>query len=319
MSASSQADGGGELSGERYLRLYRDEQVRRFKAEQENAELRLDRDQWIDVCRHAEEERDAAEQSRKDAEEQLEQTRTDAYNRIMEAREKVRKAEEQAHALSIDSAHKIVALKAAEERLAQVTEALRSALNANFTGGHGEDGTLIRPGCTCWFCYGHSRPTPPAAPDGPARCGVVGYPQGERHACELERDHADDYHAQGGVRWIGYFKTPPEEPPAAPSQDSERIVAAAIREGGIVFTGPHHHQIIRYVVPLLGIRTSKGEQGFITDTNRFVSRAEAARIAFAAGQRDEDAGSLFSEQLWEVPDRTFCPAGEPPDEKREEV
>ena len=222
MSASSQADGGGELSGERYLRLYRDEQVRRFKAEQENAELRLDRDQWIDVCRHAEEERDAAEQSRKDAEEQLEQTRTDAYNRIMEAREKVRKAEEQAHALSIDSAHKIVALKAAEERLAQVTEALRSALNANFTGGHGEDGTLIRPGCTCWFCYGHSRLTPPAAPDGPARCGVVGYPQGERHACELERDHADDYHAQGGVRWIGYFKTPPEEPPAASSQDSEK-------------------------------------------------------------------------------------------------
>lgn len=90
----------------------------------------------------------------------------------------------------------------------------------------------------------------------------------------------------------------------------ERVMAAAIREGGVVYTAPHHAQIIHYLVPLLGIRRVSGEQGFITSHNRFVSRAEAARVALAAGQTTKNEGSLFSEQLWIVPDYVFVPGSE---------
>lgn len=101
---------------------------------------------------------------------------------------------------------------------------------------------------------------------------------------------------------------PPANEGQQPEIPQERIVAAAIRENGIILTGPHHHQIIRYSVPLLGIKTSRGEQGFITNTNRFVSRIEAAGIAFSAGQVAVGIDGLFSEQLWSIPDDTFCPA-----------
>lgn len=80
----------------------------------------------------------------------------------------------------------------------------------------------------------------------------------------------------------------------------ERIVAAAIKENGVVFTGPHHHLIIWYIVPILGIKTSVGQQGFITNRNRFVSRGEAADIAFMSKQISRATNCLFSEQLWEA-------------------
>lgn len=86
----------------------------------------------------------------------------------------------------------------------------------------------------------------------------------------------------------------------------ERIVAAAIQQDGVVYTGPHHHQIIRYMVALpLGIKTVKGVQGFITSANRFVGREEAVGVAAKAGQIEhlsELPHGLFSEQLWEVTD-----------------
>jgi len=99
----------------------------------------------------------------------------------------------------------------------------------------------------------------------------------------------------------------PAPPPPAPG---ERIAAAAILEQDIVFTGAHHHQIIRYVAPLLKIRTSRGRQGFITNLNRFVGRAEAAQIAFGAGQVDRLHDSLMSEMLFNVPDWVFVPGSE---------
>lgn len=83
---------------------------------------------------------------------------------------------------------------------------------------------------------------------------------------------------------------------------SERIVAAAIWRDGVVFTGAHHHQIIRYAVVTLGIPTMTGEQGFMTSAGRFVSRYQAGEIAHAAGQTPEDHGSLMSEQLWNLSD-----------------
>ena len=99
------------------------------------------------------------------------------------------------------------------------------------------------------------------------------------------------------------------------SMFSERIAAAAIREGGTVYTGAHHHQIIRYMVPMLKIQTVTGEQGFITNTNRYVDRKEAAIIALAAEQIKQDQLSdgvtLFSEYLWSVPDWVFVPGSGP--------
>jgi hypothetical protein len=42
-------------------------------------------------------------------------------------------------------------------------------------------------------------------------CDVVGYPQGEKKICELPRDHVEDYHRDGSVQWIGYYRTPMTE------------------------------------------------------------------------------------------------------------
>jgi hypothetical protein len=82
----------------------------------------------------------------------------------------------------------------------------------------------------------------------------------------------------------------------------ERIVAAALREDGIVLTGAHHHHIIRYAAPLLGKKAVGREQGFITNENRFVGREEAAKIAFAARQIEQEKDILFSEDLWQIHD-----------------
>lgn len=89
---------------------------------------------------------------------------------------------------------------------------------------------------------------------------------------------------------------------------TERIVAAAIRREGVVFTGAHHHQIIRYACVTLGIPTMAGEQGFMTSRGEFVSREEAANIACRVGQITHEQHKqfpldhLFSEQLWTLPD-----------------
>jgi len=85
---------------------------------------------------------------------------------------------------------------------------------------------------------------------------------------------------------------------------TERLVAAAIRREGVVFTGAHHHQIIRYMARTLDIDVVNGEQGFVTSANRFVTRVQAASIAIAAGQvkREKVGVALFSEQLWNLSD-----------------
>lgn len=79
---------------------------------------------------------------------------------------------------------------------------------------------------------------------------------------------------------------------------------AAILERCVVYTGTRHHLIIRDIVEKLGIEAIPimGEQGFLTDEGSFVSRAEAAKIAFAAGQIQERKEFLFSEDIFKVPD-----------------
>jgi len=79
------------------------------------------------------------------------------------------------------------------------------------------------------------------------------------------------------------------------------IKESAIKQDGKVFTGKRHHNIIKDMVRL-GIKTPiNGEQGFVTDDGKFVSRKEAAKIALESGQIKKlkfNQKSLFSEDLY---------------------
>ena len=82
-----------------------------------------------------------------------------------------------------------------------------------------------------------------------------------------------------------------------------KIRAAAIFLDGKIYTGFRHHKIIHQIYEDSGIRPVTGKQGFVTDTGLFVDRAEAARIAIAAGQITETKyhfTDLFSEEMWDV-------------------
>ena len=76
---------------------------------------------------------------------------------------------------------------------------------------------------------------------------------------------------------------------------------------GIVVLGHRHGQVIWTVACLTGLRTveiaedgvGEHEQGFITNTNRFVGRQEAKVIAEAAGQITATPHKeLYSEDLY---------------------
>ena len=86
---------------------------------------------------------------------------------------------------------------------------------------------------------------------------------------------------------------------------TERIVGAAIRCEGMAFSlepPARHGDVMQYLVKLNLPDYCHGDQGFVTDRGRFVDRAEAKRIAKAAGQiiRDTSGGSdeLYSEDVW---------------------
>ncbi len=75
---------------------------------------------------------------------------------------------------------------------------------------------------------------------------------------------------------------------------------------GIVVLGHRHGHCIWTVASLTGLRTvthatdatGESEQGFLTNTNRFVDREGAAIIAYAAGQITEPIKTLYSEDLY---------------------
>lgn len=94
----------------------------------------------------------------------------------------------------------------------------------------------------------------------------------------------------------------------------ERIEAVAIRLAGTTWTVPrpgrHHDVFARIAIERPELSRIGGEQGFLTSTGRFVDRAEARKIAEAAGQiiasRVDAQGvlykfdhyHLFSEDVW---------------------
>lgn len=76
---------------------------------------------------------------------------------------------------------------------------------------------------------------------------------------------------------------------------TEKIAAAAIRVGNDIFTGTTHFAAMRRIIDTPGVDPNavaqmvlRGEDGFITDTGRFVDRAEAFEIA---RQQDQIAHS----------------------------
>lgn len=111
-----------------------------------------------------------------------------------------------------------------------------------------------------------------------------------------------------------------ENPMLAEVPDSEYILCSAIWykdlptqnllptniEKGIIVCGHRHGHIIATVKALAGLRTVKlgadsvgeTEQGFLTSKNRFVSREEAAIMAFSIGQIAVEKRTLYSEDVW---------------------
>ena len=77
----------------------------------------------------------------------------------------------------------------------------------------------------------------------------------------------------------------------------ERIVEAAIQQNGQVYTGHKHYMIMQKIYKETGEMIT-GVEGFVTSTGRFVTRAEAARIAFKAGQIKLPKTELNSDDLY---------------------
>ena len=85
-----------------------------------------------------------------------------------------------------------------------------------------------------------------------------------------------------------------------PLPPERKIVAAAIRHGGKLYTGLSHSQVMNQIYTELG-RTCfipQTEQGFITDRGEFLNRFQAGAVAFRAGQTKTRKETLLSEHLW---------------------
>lgn len=77
-----------------------------------------------------------------------------------------------------------------------------------------------------------------------------------------------------------------------------KIVKAAIRIGNKIYECRRHFEGIQAAILDGADRINQDEQGFITDEGNFVSRAEAAKIAYEAGQTETIKNPLTSEHLW---------------------
>lgn len=88
----------------------------------------------------------------------------------------------------------------------------------------------------------------------------------------------------------------------------ERLVAAAIRHDGRIYTGPRHRLILGVMARDGHTQvTARGEMGFVTSAGRFLDRAEAGQLALANGQAphvESSHGELSSEEVW-----LFTPQG----------
>ncbi len=80
----------------------------------------------------------------------------------------------------------------------------------------------------------------------------------------------------------------------------ELIKHAAIKTSdGEIVTGKSHAHAYEKALPKK-FGTSPGDQGFVTNTGRYVGREEGGKIALASGQIVKETNFLFSEDLWDI-------------------
>jgi hypothetical protein len=80
--------------------------------------------------------------------------------------------------------------------------------------------------------------------------------------------------------------------------NKERIVETAVRlDDGEIFTGLRHIDAFVKAYERSGTRFRDDQMGFVTSTGRFVSRKEAAQIAYNAGQIRAPKDELFNDDL----------------------
>lgn len=75
--------------------------------------------------------------------------------------------------------------------------------------------------------------------------------------------------------------------------------AAVKSEDGRIFFGKCHGDCF-HKAHMLGVKLSSksGDQGFVTNCDRYLTRQEAAKLALSNGQLDSPTTLLFSEYLW---------------------
>ena len=90
-----------------------------------------------------------------------------------------------------------------------------------------------------------------------------------------------------------------EHPVKIQKETLETIAQAAIRLlNGTILTGKNHNTIVRENFDPSNLDKFLGQkQGFLTSTGRFVTREEAADIAFNAGQIKNKPDKLIVEDL----------------------
>ncbi len=79
----------------------------------------------------------------------------------------------------------------------------------------------------------------------------------------------------------------------------ERVHQPKNIKTGIVVCGRRHHNCLMTMREFAYDRDhTKVKQGFLTNQDRFVTRKEAAQLAYKCGQISKEQKTLFSEDLW---------------------
>ena len=76
------------------------------------------------------------------------------------------------------------------------------------------------------------------------------------------------------------------------------ILISALLYEGKLYVGLRHSDCIHRAARKTGHRNIRGEQGFLTSDITFVDRAQAATIAYEAGQIPKRVKALCSEDVW---------------------
>ncbi len=87
-------------------------------------------------------------------------------------------------------------------------------------------------------------------------------------------------------------------PPLRVDLQQPRIVLAAVKRADKIWTGSRHNFIISTVYLETGVRVTQSEQGFVDSDGNFLNRAEAAEVAYRAGQIKVQKPELCSEDVW---------------------